>query len=199
MARIAKKKTVDNNAGLLKVIDGIDKSKVKDVADFGRFTVVILMDECIFHTHIGFEIRQKAWSMGLDGKAVTTSLYSWLCNLVDMKKEVKGKENDIYPNTDVTYEDVLDSMIIITEANLCHPITAFIDMDAAVKFSNERIKFLGEMQKKLEDAENTPIQDETEEDLKKNYEHGQKAIMAEEVAKTLKGEEKMYDTNKGLV
>ena len=37
MARIAKKKTVDNNAGLLKVVDGINKKDVESVTDFGHF------------------------------------------------------------------------------------------------------------------------------------------------------------------
>ena len=54
MARIAKKKTVDNNAGLLKVVDGINKKDVESVTDFGHFFIVILKDSAIFHTHIGF-------------------------------------------------------------------------------------------------------------------------------------------------
>ena len=41
MARIAKKKKVDNNAGLLNVIDGIKRTDVTEVADFGPFFIVL--------------------------------------------------------------------------------------------------------------------------------------------------------------
>lgn len=183
MARIANKKKVDNNAGLLKTIDGIDKKKVKDIADFGRFIVVILTDGAVFHTHVGFEIRCKAWAVTMDGKATETSLYTWLCNLVDMKKETKGKEEELFPGADVTYLDMLDSMSIITEANLCHPITAFIDIDKSVSFANEHLDWLVSQTKQLESAMQSEVKEETEDDIKKNFEHGQQAIMAEQLAK----------------
>lgn len=51
MARIAKKKTVDNNAGLLKVVVGINRKDVESVTDFGHFFIVILKD-CAISTHI---------------------------------------------------------------------------------------------------------------------------------------------------
>lgn len=186
MARVANKKTVDNNAGLLKTIEGIDKKKVVCVEDFGRFIVVLLKDEAIFHTHIGMEIRCKRWVTNLEGKANDASLFTWLANLVDMKREAKGKENLNFPETDTTYADMLDSMIIMTEANLCHPVTAFVDMDEAVKFANERLNWLLAKSKELEDAIDATVEEESEEDLKKNFEDGQEAIIAEQVAKELK-------------
>ena len=93
MAKVASKKPVDNNAGLLKTIEGIDRKKVVCVEDFGRFTVVLLKDEAIFHTHIGLEVRCKRWITNLEGRANDASLFMWLANLVDMKHETKGKEN----------------------------------------------------------------------------------------------------------
>ena len=48
MARIAKKKTVDNNACLLKVVVGINRKDVESVTDFGHFFIVILKDSAIF-------------------------------------------------------------------------------------------------------------------------------------------------------
>lgn len=186
MARIAKKKTVDNNAGLLKVVDGINKKDVESVTDFGRFFIVILKNSAIFHTHIGFEARFKRWGgVDMEGRALTTTTFAWLENLVAMKNEVKGKENDIFPETDVTYQDMLDSMVVITEANITHPLTAFLDGDDAAKFSKEKLDYLGRMQELLETAMNTPVSEETEEDLKKNFEHGQQAILAEQAAEAL--------------
>ena len=186
MARVANKKTVDNDAGLLKTIEGIDKKKVVCVEDFGRFIVVLLKDEAIFHTHIGMEIRCKRWVTNLEGKANDASLFTWLANLVDMKREAKGKENLNFPETDTTYADMLDSMIIMTEANLCHPVTAFVDMDEAVKFANERLSWLLAKSKELEGAIDAAVEEESEEDLKKIFEDGQKAIIAEQVTKEFK-------------
>lgn len=188
MARIAKKKTVDNNAGLLNVISGIDKKKVKEVADFGGFYVVILKDEVIFRTHAGFEIRAKAWIRNMDGSVAETSLYSWLNNLVAMKHEVKGKEKEIFPETDVTYQDVFDSMVIMTEANLTYPMAAFTDSDRASKFATEHLAWLRQKSEELEAAMNAPVTEETEEDLKKNFAHGEEAILAEQVVKELEKE-----------
>ena len=39
------------------------------------------------------------------------------------------------------------------------------------------------MQDKLETIMSTPVAEETEEDLKKNFEHGQQATIAEELQK----------------
>lgn len=169
------------NEHLLNTIGGIvNKEDVKDIEDFGRYLVVILKDGCIFHTYSGLEIRAKAYVTDLTGNVAKASLYSWLVNLVDMKHETEGKEKEIFPETDVTYADVLDSMCIITEANLCHPITAFIDMDEATKFTTGRIKYLTDMQKKLEEAVNTPVKEETEEDIEKNTKNAQIAILSSE-------------------
>lgn len=185
MARIAKKKTVDNNAGLLNVISGLDKKKVKEVADFGGFYVVLLKDEAIFRTHAGFEIRCKAWIRNMDGTVADTSLYAWLTNLVAMKNEIKGKENEIFPETDVTNQDMLDSMVIMTEANLTYPMAAFTDSDRAAKFATEHLDWLRKKSEELEAAMNAPVADETEDDLRKNFAHGEDAILAEQVAKEL--------------
>ena len=186
MAKVASKKTVDNNAGLLKTIEGVDRKKIVCAEDFGRFIVVLLKDGAIFHTHIGLEVRCKRWVTNLEGKANDASLFMWLANLVDMKHETKGKENLQFPGTDTTYADMLDSMIIMTEANLCHPTTAFVGMDEAVKFANERLNWLLTKSKELENTINTAVKEESEEDLKRNFEDGQEAIIAEQVAKELK-------------
>ena len=100
-----------------------------------------------------------------------------------MAKETKTKANELFPETDETYQDMLDAMIIITEANITFPMTAFADADEAGKFASERIKYFTSMQDKLETIMSTPVAEETEEDLKKNFEHGQQATIAEELQK----------------
>ena len=184
MAQIAKKGKVNNNIGLLKVVDGVNKKDVVSITDFGRFFVVILKDSVIVHFHVGYEARFKRWGgVDINGEALQLTTYSWLENLVEAKNEAKGKENELYPGTDVTYNDVVDSMVIITEANLSHTLTAFADADEAAKFAKERLDYLERMGNKLQENMNTPVAEETEDDLKKNFEHSQKAIIAEEAAK----------------
>lgn len=181
MARVASKKTVNNDLGLLGTIAGLNKSDVKKVGNFGHFMVVITKDEAIYHSFIGYEVRSKAWVVGTDGKTSVASLFDWLCNLIDMQEESKGKETEPYPETDgSTYQDILDTMVIITEANISHPTTAFTDADEAGRFASRRIDWLMEQTKRLEESASAPPADETEEDLKKNFEHGQKAVVLEQ-------------------
>lgn len=191
MARVANKKTVDNMAGLLNVVEGVDKKKVVGVTDFGSFFVVLLKDGAIYHTHIGYEVRCKRWLMDVSNDRKETSLYSWLVNLVAMKGSIKGKEEELFPGTDQTNQAMLDFSVIITEANMLHPVSAFCDMDEAAKFANDRLNWLRAHSEKLEAAMNAETKEESEEDLAKDFEHGQKAVMAEELAKEV-GEEQDF-------
>lgn len=189
MARIAKKKKVDNNAGLLNVIDGIKRTDVTEVADFGPFFIVLLKDGAIYHTHFGYEVRCKRWLMDLSGGTNETTLYNWLCNLVQMKKATAGHEDEMFPETDQTKEQMLEYSKLITDANMLHPVTAFSDLETATKFANERINYLRESSQKLDSAMNSNVKEESEEDLKKNFEQGQQEIIADQLRQELKNEE----------
>lgn len=189
MVRIAKKKKVDNNAGLLNVIDGIKRADVTDVADFGSFFIVLLKDGAIYHTHFGYEVRCKRWLMDPNGDTNETTLYNWLYNLVQMKKATVGHENEIFPETYQTNEQMLEYSKLITEANMLHPVAAFSDLETATKFANDRINYLREAVQKLDSAMNSKVEEESEEDLKKNFEQGQQEIIADQLRQELKNEE----------
>ncbi len=182
MARIASKKKVNNGLGLLNVIDGVDEKKVRSVTDFGSFFVVLLKDEAIYHTHIGYEVRCKRWVMDIDNERRTASLYDWLENLVAMKNGIKGHEDELFPETDKTNEEMLEFTTVVTVANMIYPISAFTDMDTATKLACERLDFLKAQSEKLDEIANRETEDETEDDLAKNFEHGRNAILAEETA-----------------
>lgn len=186
MAMIAKKKKVDNKAGLIVLVRGIDRSKVEKVQDFGRFLVVLLKDSAVYHSYTGFEIRCNAWCRGMSSETKRASLYEWLVNLVGMKEACikHGKEN--YPETGMSYNDLLDTMVIVTEANLTHPITAFTDVDEAAKFANEYIAWLGDKMKELGDTMDKEAKEESSEDLKKDFEHGLEAINKDGANEVLK-------------
>lgn len=202
MARIAKKKTVDNGLGLLNVVEGVDKKKVVSVTDFGSFFIVLLKDGAIYHTHIGYEVRCKRWVMDVAGKDSKESLlYLWLANLVEFKEGMAGKENEPFKalaeaevssdgelkgvGEDVTNGDMLEYAKAITAANILHPVSAFADMNVAAKFANERLVYLREMADKLEETYQAGVKAEEEEALRKNYEEGEKAVMKEKLAKQM--------------
>lgn len=189
MVRIAKKKKVDNNAGLLNVIDGIKRADVTDVADFGSFFIVLLKDGAIYHTHFSYEVRCKRWLMDPNGDTNETTLYNWLYNLVQMKKATVGHEDEIFPETDQTNEQMLEYSKLITEANMLHPVAAFSDLETATKFANDRINYLREAVQKFDSAMNSKVEEESEEDLKKNFEQGQQEIIADQLRQELKNEE----------
>lgn len=185
MARIAKKKSVDNNIGLLNVVDGVDKKNVVSITDFGSFFIILLKDGAIYHTHIGYEVRCKRWCTDMNNETQETTLFNWLSNLVDFKKAVRGNEQVEFPGTGQTNEQMLDYMKILTEANMLHPVTAFSDLDTATKFASDRINFLREKAEELDKATSSSVQEESEEDMRKNYENGQQAVIAEDTASVL--------------
>lgn len=190
MAMIAKKKKVDNKAGLIGLVRGIDRSKVEKAQDFERFLVVLLKDSAVYHSYTGFEIRCNAWCRGMSSETKRASLYEWLVNLVGMKEAcVKhGKEN--YPGTSMSYNDLLDAMVIMTEANLTHPITAFTDIDEAAKFANGYISWLGDKMKELGETMDKEETEESSEDFKKDFEHGAEAINKDVIKDVLKDVQK---------
>lgn len=185
MARIASKKKVDNSLGLLRVVDGVDKKDVLSVTDFGSFFIVLLKDGAIYHTHIGYEVRCKRWMMDLNNERKETPLYNWLVNLVAMKNDMSGHEDELFPETDMMNKDMLDFSVLVTSANMLHPVSAFTDMDTAAKFANDRLAYLREQSEKLERSMNAKPKEETEEDLGKDFESGQNAILSEKSAEML--------------
>lgn len=190
MAMIAKKKKVNNKVGLVGLVKGIDRSKVEKVQDFGRFLVVLLKDSAVYHSYSGYEIRCNAWSRGVVSKTERASLYEWLVNLVGMKEACATYGKEDYPETGMSYNDLLDTMVIMTEANLTHPITAFTDVDAAAKFANEYITWLGDKMKALGETMEKEVEEESTEELKKDFEHGLEAISKESSAEVLKSIQK---------
>ena len=72
---------------------------------------------------------------------------------------------------------------------MLHPVTAFSDLDTATKFANDRINYLRESSQKLDSAMNSNVKEESEEDLKKNFEQGQQEIIADQLRQELKNEE----------
>ena len=175
---------------ILSVLDGIDEDKLVDAADFESFVVLILKDGAIFRNSMGFEVRCKAWCYDPTAcQSRSTSLYSWLCNLVELKKSSVGREDEEYPETGTTYGELVESLSFLTVTNMLYPLTAFTDVDKATEYANRRFEWLIEKTKELDAAMSAEVKEESADDLRKDFEDGARASFAEDVQKMLAEED----------
>lgn len=175
---------------ILSVLDGVDEDKLVDAADFDSFVVLILKDGAIFRNSMGFEVRCKAWCYDPTAdQSRSTSLYSWLCNLVELKKSSVGREDEEYPETGTTYGELVESLSFMTVTNMLYPLTAFTDVDKASEYANRRIEWLVEKTKELDAAMSADVKEESADDLRKDFEDGARASFAEDVQKMLAEED----------
>lgn len=175
---------------ILSVLDGIDEDKLVDAADFESFVVLILKDGAIFRNSMGFEARCKAWCYDpTAAQSRSTSLYSWLCNLVELKNSSIGKEDEEEPETGTTYGELVESLSFLTVTNMLYPLTAFTDVDKASEYANRRFEWLVEKTKELDAAMSAEVKEESADDLRKNFEDGARASFAEDVRKMLAEED----------
>lgn len=175
---------------ILSVLDGIDEDKLVDAADFESFVVLILKDGAIFRNSMGFEVRCKAWCYDpTAAQSRSTSLYSWLCNLVELKKSSVGREDEEYPETGTTYGELVESLSFMTVTNMLYPLTAFTDVDKASEYANRRMEWLIEKTKELDAAMSADVKEESADDLRKDFEDGARASFAEDVQKMLAEED----------
>lgn len=175
---------------ILSVLDGVDEDKLVDAAEFESFVVLILKDGAIFRSSNGFEVRCKAWSFDpAENTSRETSLYSWLCNLVELQNSSIGKEDEEYPETGTTYGSLVESLSFLTVTNMLYPLTAFTDVDKATEYANRRFEWLVEKTKDLDAAMSADTKEETADDLRKEFEDGARASFADDVQKMLAEED----------
>lgn len=161
----------------------IKESDVLERENFGSFEIVVFKQGICFKNYTGYKVFTTPYAVGLDGVAHETSLYAWLRYMVDFKKSIKGKENEMFGETTSTNKEFLDGMKVLTEANLIKPMTVFTDINDAQKEAENYMKWMEGQMKDLNKAMNTTP---PEEDLKANAEFEQKAIIAKEA-------EEMFD------
>lgn len=175
---------------ILSVLDGVDEDKLVDAAEFESFVVLILKDGAIFRSSNGFEVRCKAWSFDpAENASRETSLYSWLCNLVELKNSSIGKEDEEEPETGTTYGELVESLSFLTVTNMLYPLTAFTDVTKATEYAYRRFEWLIEKTKELDAAMDADTKEETADDLRKEFEDGARASFADDVQKMLAEED----------
>ena len=171
----------------------IKESDVLERENFGSFEIVVFKQGICFKNYTGYRVFTTPYAVGLDGAAHETSLYAWLKYMVDFKKSIKGKENEMFGETTSTNKEFLDGMKVLTEANLVKPMTVFTDIDEAQKEAENYMKWMESQMKDLDKVMNTTP---SEEDFKANAEFEQKAIMAEETKEVF---DNGTETEKGQV
>ena len=124
---------------------------------FGAFAVVMTTRGALFETYTGYHVWTTPYSSGIGGETREKSLYAWLRNLVDFKKMAEGHEREPFPRSDggdgeMTKGDVLETMKVMTEANLTRPMVIFTSADRAMEAAVEHVKWLREMADKLQDS-----------------------------------------------
>lgn len=173
--------------------------EIAERMSFGRFEVIKSKRGMMYKNYTGYHVWTTPYAVGVDGTAHEGSLYMWLSNLMDFATKCEGRKNEVYDMSEkssdmsegeespvaYTYGDMLDSMVIMTEAVMTHPMTAFTDLDKCQEFSTEYIKWLGEQQELLA---KTMSSDAPEEDLKKEFEEGERAKIMDTAAGLLSGE-----------
>lgn len=162
----------------------IKESDVLERENFGSFEIVITKGHACFKNYTGYRVFTTPYAVGLDGVAHETSLYAWLKNMVDFKKSIKGKENEMFGETTSTNKEFLDGMKVLAEANLIKPMAVFTDINEAQKEAGNYMKWMEQQMKDLDKSMNTTP---PEEDLKANAEFEQKAIIAEEAEEIFDG------------
>lgn len=155
----------------------IKESDVLERENFGSFEIIVCRTGIMFKNYTGYKVFTTPYAVGLDGVAHETSLYAWLKYMVDFKKSIVGKENEMFGDTTSTNLEFLDGMKVVTEANLIKPMAVFTDIDEAQKEAENYLKWMEKQMKDLDKAMSTTP---PEEDLKANAEFEQKAIMSEE-------------------
>ena len=152
--------------------------------EFGSFYIEIYKTGIMFSNYTGYRVFTTPYAVGLDDVAHETSLYAWLKYMVDFKKSIKDKENEMFGETTSTNKEFFDGMKVLTEANLIKPMAVFTDINEAQKEAENYMKWMEGQMKDLNKAMNTTP---PEEDLKANAEFEQKVIMAEEAKEVFDG------------
>lgn len=177
---IARKKTVNNKAGY--VVKPIIAKDIVKQADFGAFKIT-KTKECIAYTnYVGYVVITKPYTTTPEGKATELSLYAWLNYVLDIKEHLDVHKDEPFEELGVTCGDWLETLKVVTEANITKPCVVFTDSNYAMHEADMHIKWLNEKSKQLMEAMLAPV---PEEDEKANAEEFGRAIDAENASDIL--------------
>lgn len=185
----ASKKTVNNKAGY--VVKPIAVKDIVKQADFGTFKITKTR-ECIAYTnYVGYAVITKPYTTTPEGNSTELSLYAWLNYVLESKEHLEAHKEEQYEDLGITCGDWLETIKVVTEANITKPCVVFTDSNYAMQEADKQIKWLNEKSKQLMEAMSSPL---PEEDEKENAEEFGREIDADNAANILNDEEKTKET-----
>lgn len=186
MARnIANKKTVNNRAGY--IVKPIAVKDIEKQADFGTFKITKTR-HCIAYTnYVGYAVITKPYTTTPEGKATELSMYAWLNYVLESKEYLDAHKDEPYEDLGVTCGEWLETLKVVTEANITKPCVVFTDSDYAMEEANRHIKWLNEKSKQLMAAMATPAPEEDEQTVAEEF---GRAVDAETAAMLLNEDDK---------
>lgn len=158
--------------------------EVLERVHFGAFELVKTKRGIMFKTYTGYHVWVTPYAVGLDGKAKPKSLYAWLDNLIEAKEAYGGHESEPFGDSGHTKGEILESMVVLTQANIVYPLTAFVDEDRATKFALDYMEWLRLQQDALSAAMSSPVPDE---DPVSAFEQSEGAKLAGEALEAVAG------------
>lgn len=130
----------------------MDFGELVEKVHFGSFAVIMTSRGALYETYTGYHVWTTPYAADKDGQVREKSLYAWLKNLVEVSKMADKVPDARVEGSEVTYGDLLDAMKITTEANLVHPMSAFVDEQRAMKFATEYMDWLNVQYGRLKEA-----------------------------------------------
>lgn len=176
--RLASKKKVNNAVGY--VVKPIAVKDIEKQADFGTFKITRTMDNIAYTNYVGYAVITKPYTTTPEGKATELSLYAWLNYVMEIKEYLDAHKDEPFEDLGVTCAEWLETLKVVTEANITKPCVVFTDSDYAMKEADNHIKWLNEKSQQLLDAMSAPL---PEEDEKAVAEEFGRAIDAENASK----------------
>lgn len=136
---------------------------------FPHFKVVMLKDGVWYENYHGSVTYAKRYTLVPGFGASETTLYQWFDELLktyDAYKDCREEKIDQKNVSGLTKGDIIDYLVLVTEANLVKPSIVFADQEEASKAAIEVLQYINSRQDKLNEVASGVVKEETEEDKK---------------------------------
>lgn len=133
--------------------------ELREKVHFGSFAVVVTSRGALFETYTGYHVWTTPFVTGRDGDVRQKTLYGWLMNLIEFRRQCEGHEGE--PMADipadeeghvVTNGEMLEHLKVVTEANLMQPVVIFGDANRAIEAAVDYEKWLTGCYERLVEA-----------------------------------------------
>lgn len=167
------------------VVKPITTKDIVKQADFGTFKITKTKESIAYTNYVGYAVITKPYTTTPQGEAAELSLYAWLNYVLEIKEHLDNHKDQPFEDLGITCQQWLETLKIVTEANITKPCVVFTDSDYAIQEADKHVKWLDQKAKQLLEASTTP----PEEDQKEIAQEFGRAIDRENTINILKQEE----------